>query len=67
MLDCQGLLLCAISLSGFHSKVPAWRIGSWMKLRKRRVSSGCIQAVNSVPESILGPLEGLNEETFLLK
>lgn len=66
MLDYQGIL-CAISLAGIHLKVPAWCIGSWIKLRKRGVSSGCIQAINSVPESILGPLEGLNHETYLLK
>lgn len=30
-------------------------------------SSGYIQAVNSVPESIQGALEGLNDETYLLK
>lgn len=63
MLDGQGGFLCAISLAGFYSKVPAWSVGSWIKLRKRGVSSGCSQAVNSIPESALGPLEGLNDET----
>ena len=30
-------------------------VGSWIKLRKRGVSSGCMQAINSVPESPRSP------------